>query len=74
MSESSSAWPVFPGLDAGSMSDETLRVLWAAMCAMTQDVHAPQDTLTEEQWDAAHEIYAKLNAEADKRFASSPSP
>ena len=74
MPDPNSAWPVFPGIDAEGMGDDTLRVLWAAMCAMTQDVHAPQDHLTDEQWQAAHEIYDKLNAEADKRFAESPSP
>lgn len=36
---------------------ETIKVLWTAMCAMTQDVHCPQDQLSETQWALAYKVF-----------------
>lgn len=37
------------------MSDE-LTACWAALVAFVQDIHAPQDQLTEAQWKAAERL------------------
>lgn len=38
-----------------------LKVLWAAMCSMTQDIHSPQDSLSEEEWEVADRVFAQLD-------------
>lgn len=38
-----------------------LRVLWASMQAMVNDIHAPQDTLTEKQWVRAERLMRELD-------------
>ncbi len=48
-------------LIAALTTPAALKVLWAAMCAMTQDVHSPQDNLSPEEWAVADRIFAKLN-------------
>lgn len=35
-------------------------VVFAALCAMVEDNHSPQDTMTEEQWDVAEQLYKKV--------------
>lgn len=37
------------------MSDELI-ACWAALVALVDDIHAPQDNLTEAQWQAAERI------------------
>lgn len=39
------------------------KVLWAAMCAMVEDIHCPQDSLTEAEWETAEAVFHALNAE-----------
>jgi hypothetical protein len=39
-----------------------VRVLWAAMCSMTQDVHCAQDNLSEDEWRLADRLFARLDA------------
>jgi hypothetical protein len=41
------------------MSDELL-ACWAAMVAFVEDVHAPQDQLSEAQWKAAERVLAAI--------------
>lgn len=41
-------------------SDE-VEVLWAALIAMVDDVHAPQDQLTDEHWIVAERLRHRLN-------------
>lgn len=41
------------------MSDE-LAACWAALVAFVEDVHAPQDQLTEAQWRAAEQEFGEL--------------
>lgn len=48
-------------LIAGLTNPAALKVLWAAMCSMTQDVHCPQDNLSSEEWDLADRIFAQLD-------------
>lgn len=50
-----------------TLSDNDLHAIWAAMCAMTQDIHAPQDTLTDETVDAADALWTRLDAEINAR-------
>ena len=38
-----------------------IKVLWAAMCAMTQDIHSPQDNLTAEEWTKAEGVFSILD-------------
>lgn len=44
---------------AAQPSDE-LTACWAAFVAFVQDVHAPQDQLTERQWQAADRLAAAI--------------
>lgn len=37
------------------------KVLWAAMCSMTQDIHCPQDNLSAAEWDVADNVFAQLD-------------
>lgn len=46
-----------------------LHAVWAAMISMVEDVHAPQDQMTEEQWMAAEAICKDLTAEMDRLHA-----
>lgn len=38
-----------------------LKVLWAAMCSMAQDIHCPQDNLSADEWEVAHRLFAQLD-------------
>jgi len=38
-----------------------LKVLWAAMCSMTQDIHCPQDNLSAAEWEVANHVFAQLD-------------
>lgn len=50
------------------LSDPTdLHVLWAALIAMTDENHAPQDTMTEEQWARAGELKVLLEVELESK-------
>lgn len=42
------------------MSDDTVRACWAALVAYVEDVHSPQDQLTEAQWRAAEQEFGEL--------------
>ena len=42
------------------------KVLWAAMCSMVLDVHAPQDNLTDAEWNAAKAAFETLDAEMNR--------
>jgi hypothetical protein len=50
-----------------TLNDNDLYAVWAAMCAMTQDIHAPQDTMTDEQTEAADMLWTRLDAEINLR-------
>lgn len=39
----------------------TVKVVWAAMCAMVMEVHAPQDNLSADEWLLAAQILDQLN-------------
>lgn len=43
-------------------------VLWAAMVAMVQDIHSPQDNLTEQQWERAERLLQELDAYVNEVF------
>jgi len=47
--------------EAITLSRDEVHVLWAAMQAMVDDNHAPQDTLTKEQWDLALRLLASVD-------------
>lgn len=50
--------------ELSGLSPLTQKVLWAAMWAMVQDVHSPQDMLTDEEWnhaDVVHRILDQIN-------------
>jgi hypothetical protein len=49
------------------LRDEDLRVLHAAMTSMVEGIHACQDTLSEEEWERAEEIWNELNEEMNGR-------
>jgi hypothetical protein len=39
-----------------------LKIVWAALCAMVLDVHAPQDNLTADEWEQAERLFAEIDA------------
>jgi hypothetical protein len=41
--------------------DTDLPIIWAALWAMVEDNHAPQDGLSEDQWVRAEWLLAKLD-------------
>ena len=41
---------------------EDLHVIWAAMCSMAYDIHAPQDQMTDIQWERARDLTERLTA------------
>ncbi len=43
------------------MATDELVACWAALVAYVDDVHAPQDQLTESQWKAADRLTSVLN-------------
>jgi len=49
------------------LDEDQLRVVWSAMMAMVEDNHAPQDTMSEEQWTKARALCKKLTEEMDQR-------
>jgi hypothetical protein len=42
--------------------DTDLPVIWAALWAMVEDNHAPQDGLSGDQWERAERLLAELDA------------
>lgn len=44
-----------------------LKVLWAAMCSMTQDIHCPESNLTKGEWEVADQLFAQLNEIQDAK-------
>lgn len=51
-------------------SQDEVHVIWAAMLAMTHDIHAAQDQLTEEQWKIAEKVYHRFLGAVDARDKS----
>lgn len=57
------------------LSKQEVYVLFAALCAMVEDNHSPQDMMTEEQWDTAEQLYRKALKEVENgRDETSHSP
>lgn len=48
------------------LSIDEVHVLWAAMQVMVEDVHAPQDNLTERQWTVARTLLTRLDERVNK--------
>lgn len=46
------------------MTPDETSACWAALVALVDDVHAPQDQLTLEQWSAAETLCAQLDRQA----------
>lgn len=57
-----------PGTFSCKIPEELRPVVWASMCAAILDVHAPQDNLTEHQWELASAIFDAFDA------AETPAP
>jgi len=57
-----------PLLEHFFLNAEEQYVVFAALCTMVEDVHAPQDTMTEEQWGIAENVYRRLTKIVDERF------
>lgn len=47
-------------------TDEEIYLLWAAMAAMSEDVHTPQDNLTVEQWATAELLFRRLDRRVNR--------
>lgn len=49
-----------------------VKVLWASMCSMVKDVHAPQDNLSKNEWEMAERLFIQLDALANAVHWISP--
>lgn len=54
-------------MNISELSDEDLHVLWSAMQAMVNDIHAPQDCLNEALWERAEHLMAEMDVEVNQR-------
>lgn len=45
------------------LDETTLHTLWATLFAFIRDIHAPQDLMTDEQWQVAKAVFDFLNEE-----------
>ncbi len=54
-------------LTPSELPDSTLTVLMSALQAMVFDIHAPQDHLTDDEWEEATAICRAVTSEVDKR-------
>lgn len=43
------------------LSNNDAQIVWAAMQAMVNDIHAPQDHLSEAQWNRAAELLEEMD-------------
>lgn len=59
--------PRWRALKLGGKDD--VWVLWAAMQAMVNDIHAPQDTMTPQQWERAQALLAQLDKSVNEMGA-----
>lgn len=39
-----------------NLPDDEVEVIWAALCSMVEDIHAPQDCLNERKWVVATKL------------------
>jgi hypothetical protein len=46
---------------------EDIYIIFAALAAMVEDIHAPQDNLTASQWDRAEALWATVQEMVDGR-------
>lgn len=53
-------------LEIDGPDHSVVRVLWAALCAMTLDVHAPQDQLSSDEWMLAERLFISLDQEMNQ--------
>jgi hypothetical protein len=47
------------------LSKRDVAIVWAALQAMVNDIHAPQDEMSEEQWARAEELLEELDSKVD---------
>ncbi len=62
---------------AERIPDDMHRAIWAAACAFSEDVHAPVDNLSSEDWDRLDALHKTLNMwglENDPQHARPLSP
>lgn len=52
------------------LPDETLKVIWAALRSMTQDIHAPEHNLTNGEFSAAEQLFQAMDDEVNAREAA----
>lgn len=52
----------FPG---PALIDEEVKVVWAALMAMTLDIHTPQDNLSEAEWAIAERLTSEFTSMMD---------
>jgi hypothetical protein len=50
---------------------DEVSAVFAALCSMVLDVHAPEDQLTEEEWAKAQTIFKKFEDEMNRRLKNS---
>ncbi len=50
-----------------ALTDADVYILWAAMQAMVNDAHAPQDTMAPKQWARATVLLAELDKRVNEK-------
>lgn len=45
-----------------TLSQDEEVAVFAALCAMVEDVHAPQDQMSDDQWKSARDLFHRIEA------------
>lgn len=53
-------------MDDLRFNNEDVYILWAAMQAMVNDIHAPQDNMGDAQWSRAVDVLRRLDDRVNK--------
>lgn len=63
---------ILKGHNGITLTPEEVPLVFAALLAMTQDIHAGQDQLSEEEWDKAEELFTRFEVEMNARLGLRP--
>lgn len=56
------------------LNDRDVAIVWAALQAMVNDIHAPQDEMGEAQWARAEELLQELDSKVDWSIGEDEDP
>lgn len=49
-----------------TLTKDELVAVWAALVALVEDIHAPQDQLSEQEWSSAEDLLARVTSMLEK--------